>query len=536
VCWSAGVLVTSPVTAQEHKHLSMQEFYLDPTLYEMISPRHEYRVMEGGFPTKNIDSTVDVLSYELWFDWVMALQTARSERPERKTEAKVVMHVRFLDGKPSLTLDARTVIIDSVFVDGAAAEFEKTNSVLEITPSSPFMANDTAVITVHFANASDTRGFYAYSQVEADTLDLLAPIAFTFSQPEDARRWFPCNDKPHDKAVFTVHTRVPTGYTVVSNGTRQDSTADTDTTSWQTWNHPLPMSTYLLCVNASKFHLYDQQYVRDDNSIVPIANYHWLEDQNGQTYSAERSLAEIPNMFAAMEDRFGTYPFETYGHVTVAPIPFGGMEHQSMSTINRRWLMGDIELGYAHELGHQWIGDEVTCATWADIWLNEGGASFSEALWYEAKLGPVGYASVMDARRTRYMRRGLDEPPVYDIPINIIFNEATTYSKSAWVYHMMRRQNGDALFFPALQSYIKKYHLAAAQTADMLALFKEEMPNPPVDWDTFFDQWLVKAGHPVLNGIVSANTIAEGGMYRTRITITPMQSGENLPSDFQFPL
>lgn len=522
--------------AQENKFALPESFFVDPNLHEAIAPRHGYRPLAESFPVKDIDSTVDVLSYELWFDWVMALQTARSERPERKAEARSKMMVRFVDGRPTWTMDARSVIIDSVFVDGVKAEFQKNTSTLVITPSIPFDDNDTAEVVIYFANASDTRGFYAYSQVEADTLNLLSPIAFTFSQPEDARRWFPCNDKPHDKAVFMVHVRVPNGYTVVSNGTRIDSVADVENTNWQTWHHPLPMPTYLVCVNASKYHRYDQEFQSADQRTIPIFNYHWLEDHDGTMYNALNALKNIPAMFMAFEAVYGAYPFDTYGHVTVAPIQYGGMEHQTMSTINRRWLQGDVELGYAHEIAHQWIGDLVTCATWADIWLNEGGASFSEAVWYGELYGEPGYYSVLNARRERYLRRGLDEPPIYDIPISIIFNEATTYSKSAWVYHMMRRMVGDDKFFPTLQRYFADYRLGAAQTADLLAVMKREIPNPVIDWDTYFDQWLVKAGHPVLIGIMVANTVAENGRYRTTIQLSQLQSGENIPSAFEFPL
>lgn len=536
LCWYAGVLLTSPVSAQENKFALPSSFFLDPNLQEAIAPRHAPHAFAESFPVKDIDSTVDVLSYELWFDWVMALQTARSERPERKAEAKVAMRVRFTEGRPTWTLDARSVIIDSVYIDGVKAEFQKNTSTLVITPVTPIASDDTVDAVIHFANASDTRGFYAYSKVEADTLGLLSPVAFTFSQPEDARRWFPCNDKPHDKALFTVHVRVPHGYTVVSNGVRTDSVADDANTNWQTWHHPLPMPTYLVCVNASQYHRYDQEYRADDERVIPIYNYHWLGDHEGERYNAVNALKNIPAMFGAFEAVYGPYPFSTYGHVTVAPIQYGGMEHQTMSTINRRWLQGDVELGYAHEIAHQWIGDLVTCATWADIWLNEGGASFSEAIWAGSAYGPLGYNGVLSARRERYMRRGLDEPPVYDIPIGIIFNEATTYSKSAWIYHMMRRMVGDDAFFPALHAYFDDYHLGAAQTADFLAVLKREIPEPVINWDTYFDQWLVKAGHPVLMGIMTANTLAHDGGYRTTVQLTQLQSGENIPSAFEFPL
>jgi aminopeptidase N len=239
--------------------------------------------------------------------------------------------------------------------------------------------------------------------------------------------------------------------------------------------------------------------------------------------------------FESLEEKFGPYPYKTYGHVTVSPIDFGGMEHQTMSTINRFWLRGTAELGYVHELGHQWIGDYVTCATWADIWLNEGGASFSEALYGEYVKGKESYAKVLRNKRDRYMRRGLAEPPVYNIPLAMIFNEATTYNKSSWVYHMMRRMVGDSLFFPTLRSYMAKYAHGSAQTYQFKQHFVENIPNPPVSWDVFFDQWLVQAGHPRFFALVSNPSAPSGATVPVTIKISQEQL-QVIPTVFEVPL
>jgi len=524
----------------ETKQAFVDAFYLDPTLREAMQPRHAPMMMEGGFPRKDIDMTLDVLSYELWMDWVDALTIKRSDRGPRKVEARLLADVRIssVAAVPvsTITLDAVSLLTDSVKVNGVTADMQQLTSTLVITLPAPVAPGETFTLEIFYAIGRDTRGFNAFSPFEADTLGLLEPIAFTFSQPEDARRWFPCNDKPHDKAVFTVHVRVPQGFTAVSNGMRTDSTADSDTTSWQTWHEPSIMPTYLFAVSASRYHRYDQEATLQNGTTIPIMNYHWLADHDGEQYNAVGALANIPEMFVPFEKAFGPYPLATYGHMTVAPIQFGGMEHQTMSTINRRWLRGDVELGYAHELAHQWLGDEVTCATWADIWLNEGGASFGEALWWEHLLGPEGYDAVMLSRRARYLRRGLDEPPVYDIPIGFIFNEATTYSKSAWVYHMMRRMVGDSVFFAALQAYVREYSFGAAQTADLMEVMQREIPTPIVPWDTFFNQWLYQAGHPQYVGIARMNTIPENGEYLTYITIRQVQSKDGVPDVFDTPV
>ena len=322
--------------------------FVDGHIKEQVAPLHPHVQMDE-FPSEVIDSTIDVLSYELWTDWIDLLTTSRAERGERKAESRIKITLKIIDGiEPliqNIVLDARTVIIDSVFVDGTRADFEKSTRELDITLPTGITGGDQIEIDIYYAMGSDTRGVYAYSNFEVDTLsNALEPIVFTFCQPQDARRWYPCNDKPHDKAFFTAHCRVPTGFTVVSNGVPIDSIADTDSsTSWQTWQHEEEMPTYLFTLNASRFHLYEQEFVSVSGDTIPIYNYHWLEDHEGEEFNAVNALRNIPAMFNVFEDRFGPYRFDTYGHVTVAPIRIGGMEHQSMSTINRVWLRGTAE-------------------------------------------------------------------------------------------------------------------------------------------------------------------------------------------------
>ena len=142
----------------------------------------------------------------------------------------------------------------------------------------------------------------------------------------------------------------------------------------------------------------------------------------------------------------------------------------------------------------------------------------------------------MNGKRAQYMQRGLDEPPVYNIPLFMLFNNATTYNKSAWVYHMMRRLTGDDVFFPVMQRYIEAYDMGAAQTADFLAFLKQEIPDPVVDWDTYFNQWLFLAGHPVYIGQHVSNDVLEQNGYRNTVTLRQIQSVENVPDVFEMPV
>lgn len=528
----------------ENKESFLHWMIQDDKLLESMQPRHPMPMLVNAFPSRELDTAIDVQAYHVYIDWYRPLLTRKDFRGPRKAECRVFIVVRArtpLDS--SFTLDAVNLTIDSVFIGYDAGKLPKervnfthTNGKLTIPLSKPLDRGKDVDVRIHYAVQRDDDAMNIWNKEDAAVNEIPGGSAFTFSQPEGARRFFPCNDVPHDKAGFSAEVRVPKGYAVVSNGREYSVSAEGDSATTHVWVDGEIMPTYLFTVNAGEFINYKQTYTRKDGSTVPVSNYHFAVDQDGAVYNATNALKNVQLWFESLEEKLGRYPFKTYGHVTVSPIPFGGMEHQTMSTINRFWLRGTAELGYIHELGHQWIGDLVTCATWADIWLNEGGASFTEALYAEYVKGQSSYASVLRNKRDRYMRRGQAEPPVYDIPIARIFNEATTYNKSSWVYHMMRRMLGDSVFFPVLRSYIEKYQYASAQTFQFKQHFVENVPNPPVSWDVFFDQWLVKQGHPEFAAVINMPESPQGATVPVRITVAQIQKAANVPVNFHVPL
>jgi len=523
-----------PLFSQETKQTFVDWLVIDHSLQQVIHPRHPMFAMVQSFPENAIDTAIDVITYDVEQDWYSALITPKALRPERKAEANVRITARSnVDDLATIVLDAVGLALDSVVSGGTKLPFTKNVRALTISLPTPLKRGNEIQFVIYYALLRDDLGANFIDTAEAKSVGVPGAFAYTMSQPENARRWYPCNDQPDDKALFSARVRVPKGFTFVSNGVITDSIRDGDSATIQTWRQAEPMSTYLFVMNAGEFIMYPQTYIRADKSTVPIRNYHFAPDQDGSLFNAVQALRNLPTMFEALEKRWGKYPFTTYGHVAVAGFPFGGMEHQSMSTVNRLWLRG-ADNGYAHELAHQWLGDLVTCATWSDIWLNEGGASFSEALYNEFIRGAEGYTQSLWRKRDRYMVNGLNEPPVYNIPLGNIFNEATTYCKSAWVYHMMRKLAGDSLYFATLQSYIEKYHNSSAQTFQLLEHFKSEIPNPSVPWDVFFTQWLVEAGHPIFD--VVATKIAGRAKTTYRVTVSQTQMKEGVPQAFVTPL
>lgn len=515
----------------------MDRVVVDPAMRESMVPRHAMLPSLMTFPAKEIDASYDVQEYTVDVDWRSALLTPRAQRGDVKFTGRVRMALtRRSADVDQLLVDACEMEITRVSVDGIDVTDGTQYGGCTLSVPVPGAAERPldVVVEIDYGARTDDQGFYAYADSDLMELGPERAIAMTFCQPEQARYWMPCHDVPWDKAMMTASATVPAGFVTVSNGVRIDSLSLTDGIR-ETWRHEQPMSTYLLTMNASRYVVYHQEYVRDDMTI-PIANYQWASDVDGDRYNVQAATARVPEMFAVLEGAFGPYPFRTYGHVAITPFAYGGMEHQSMSTVNRDWLRGVAEFGYAHEIAHQWFGDWVTCATWADIWLNEGAASWSEALWSQERgSGVQGYRDVMQNRRRRYLERGLSEPPVYDIPIATLFNDGTTYAKSAWIYHMIRTNAGEEAFWPALRGYLQTYALQALQTADALAYWRTAVPEPLVDWDTFFDQWLYKAGHPQL--VVDVNfSESTAPIVDARISLTQIQTRNRVPEAFVIPV
>jgi aminopeptidase N len=283
--------------------------------------------------------------------------------------------------------------------------------------------------------------------------------------------------------------------------------------------------------------------VPNSNDSIPIYNYVWKKDfdgtkTDGSEYNAKHALSFTPSMITGYIPLFGKYPFKTYGHTSAQPFWAGGMEHQRMSTINRTWLRGWSSNGLAHEVMHQWFGDLVTCKTWGEIWLNEGAGTWGEALWYETWGGYPEYISMMRSKRNDYFRINANvlQPPIFGIPIENIFNYATTYAKSSWVYHMLRTMLGDDVFYPVLRTYLNRYAYGNANTEEFKNIFKQEAPNPPIDYDVFFDQWLMRRGHPVVKfSTLREHVNAQNETY-VHFVINQVQAGNAIPATFQFPL
>ncbi|MCP4291298.1 MAG: hypothetical protein GY780_05625 [bacterium] len=274
-----------------------------------------------------------------------------------------------------------------------------------------------------------------------------APLVANMSEPAYAKYWWPCKDRPDDKAFTAVSLTVPDTLIGVSNGTLVAE--EIPEAGWKTfhWRESYPMPTYLVSVAISNYQLQSEECTTSGGSAVPLR--HWVLPPDYD--DALVDFAPVCEMMDFCEDKFSAYPFlgEKYGHAEF--LWNGAMEHTTVTSIGRGSLTGAGTHDWliVHELGHQWFGDSLTPRKWADIWLNEGFATYTEALWEEHKGGREAYLEYLDLSRSEAVWEF--QGPVYD-PVPV-FPGRVIYDKGSWIVHMLRERLGDAVFFTLLEEW-----------------------------------------------------------------------------------
>ena len=328
-------------------------------------------------------------------------------------------------------------------------------------------------------------GLFGY---QVDVTDAGKEVVATVSEPWSARSWWPCKDDPNDKASVTTNISVPVGMTGVSNGVFMYQEGQTFT-----WMEPLPISTYLVSLAVSEYVELNEPYQGSAGNfdLTHFVFPHLVEE-------AQADFAILPDMLDFCGYVFGPYPFtgQPYG-MTLCQWD-QAMEHPTAVTYGHVLVTGDgqFETIIMHELAHMWFGNLITPVDWTHVWLNEGFATYAEALWAENKWGSSGLISFMRqhdwghdyGNDTLIRNPNSSHPPYYFRPI--------AYHKGAWVLHMLRRQLGDMGFFASLNRYLNNPDLRFGNAhSDDFRQACEDATGQDLQW--FFDQWLYRSTYPV---------------------------------------
>jgi hypothetical protein len=436
------------------------------------------------FPPPEVDADSshnwDALHYEL------QLQVTPVSVPNNLT-VDGLMDVLFtpeVNDLDTVDLHLHGLTVDNVRLDGVDCDWTREGDMLYVALPEPHNPGEELQLRISYHGTpvitnliTPTGIFYASTN-----------MIYTMNDPFGARNWIPCWDEPWDKATVRLQLTLPDNFTVVSNGNFEGTTPVPPNTMW-TYHMNHPITTYLISFCASDYATFEQAH-----STVDIKHYVYPSHLT----AAQTDFQRVPEMIDLYSDRYGAYPYDTYGYAE-API-FGGsgaMEHQTMVTYGNLLITGNqfYEDIVAHELAHMWFGDAVSYIDWPEMWLSEGFAEYSEAIWFEHLNGMTGYHQNMVQKQQTYY--GWEDPnnpiPIYDPPWNEIWS-ALTYQKAACVLSMLRYQLGDVDFFDFMQTYASTYLHGNASTPDVMATVQQVTGE---DYDWFFDQWIYQGGYPI---------------------------------------
>lgn len=404
----------------------------------------------------------------------------------------------------------------AVALDGSPVTFTHESDHLRILLGAPAALGDSLRINVSYHG----RPLGAYHDGFSFDEHAGVPIAFTNCEPVGARTWWPCKDRPDDKFTADCAFTVPDTMIATSSGQLQDVVPIPGARLQYRWHESYPVTTYLVSLTATNFTSFHDSYHAQDGSEMPLDFFAYPED-------LERAMTDwafTAQAVSWLAETFREYPFvsEKYGMVEYPWI--GAMEHQTLSSMGEYFLDLDHPSDWVvvHELSHQWWGNWVTCGTWRDIWLNEGFATYCEALWAEHLAGPDSLRFQMER-----FRRDEFDGSVYDP--DYIFN-ATVYRKGAWVLHMLRHVVGDETFFDALLAYGEGHAYDNAITPDLEAAMAAAWGHP-LDW--FFDEWVYGEGQPRYRVQWYPQAIEADGTTQVEVTILQETTG---PQYFKMPL
>jgi len=388
-----------------------------------------------------------------------------------------------------LRLELRGLTVDSARVAGRAVHASRRDDTLSLPLPGALRpeVGDTLVAAVAY-HGRPSDGLIARPNVHGDW------TVFADDWPDRASHWFASVDHPADKASVTFRLTLPEGWTSVANGVLALDTPLPGGGRLQVWREEEAIPVYTMVVGAGRLAVEDGGAARagPEGTPVPVTYVVFPQDtaRGPELFGATRRILE------AFARRFGPFPYRKLAMVESAT-RYGGMENASAIYFPEDGVSeGRVrESTVAHEIAHQWFGDGVTEASWRDLWLSEGFASFGDALWQEASRGEAAYrARMADFERT-YLGSDVTARPVLGpIPHDLTsLLDANAYQKGAWVLYMLRRKVGDGAFFDGLRRYFQRYRGRSALTADFEAAMEDASG---LDLSGFFRQWLERPGYP----------------------------------------
>jgi aminopeptidase N len=380
-------------------------------------------------------------------------------------------------GLTSFDLDFRGPKISGLTVDGQPAAFSRGGQELIVTPPATIAEGQAFQVVVAYAGkvgpVKDPDGSFEGWFPTGDG-------AFVVGEPRGGPTWFPCNDHPTDKATFETRITVPNGLKAFANGILVEQVPGAERTTF-VWRMDQPMATYLATATSGRFKL-------TQSSVGAIPSYVAVDPREAR--KSRKALRKLPEIVTYFEELFGPYPFSSTGAI-VDRARFVGyaLETQPLPVYDH----APDDVLVAHEIAHQWFGNSVTPDRWAEIWLNEGFATWAEWRWVAHEGGPTTERTFKRLYRIRAGERDFWNPPPGDPngPKNLF--RGSIYVRGAMTLEALRQKLGEPTFIAILRRWAAEHQYGNVSTAEFVAL-AEEVSGQQLN--EFFSVWLYERGKP----------------------------------------
>ncbi|MCX7624774.1 MAG: M1 family aminopeptidase [Candidatus Sumerlaeaceae bacterium] len=482
-------------------------------------------------PADPLQPKIDVLHYDC--TWVPSLSASVL------TSASVAVTARCLEsGLTQCVLDfdsnggalAVSSVDSGVGTSPLAFSVDSTNKKLRITLPRSFSAGEEFVVRVNYSGTPNPSGTFGAPYVRSTHGTPAVAVVYTFSEPYGARQWWPCKDLPDDKASSSVQRIVVPkgqGWQVVSNGKLEQIVDNGATQTWVWVNH-YPIATYLVSFCVSNYIYVSSVYTSRDNSTTMTIAHAIYPENIAQEGSGAAGTLQVMNFFA---DRFGEYPFLDEKYYTATHNSSSGMEHQTCTSMPGGDVMDGMQRRNVHELAHQWFGDKITPESFDHLWLNEGFATYCEALWDEYKWGRYAFWARVNGWSVSTTQSVAG-------PSSDNFSLSAVYRKGAWVLHMLRNVVGEDNFWEIMRTWAQhpavSYGNATSSDFETVA---ESVAG--MDLTAFFAQWLWRSdsSNPPAQPTYrfKAASSKAGSKWNLAITTTQAISGNPyvMPLDYE---
>jgi aminopeptidase N len=431
------------------------------------------------------------------------------------------------DGLSEATLDlasaaaGKGMTVTGVACAGEPVRFEHKENRLRIFLQSAPKAGDRRVFVVSYHGVPAAGLRIGANRQRERTF-------FSENWPDNARQWLPMIDHPYDKATSEFLITAPARYQVVANGLLQEERDLGDGRRLTHWKQSVPISSWLNAVGAAQFSSHYAGIVKG----VSLQTWVFHQERDAGLKAFEGASRRVLEFYS---EHIGPYPYEKLASVQAAGLN-GGTEHASAifygeASVNGREATDLV----AHEIAHQWFGDSVTERDWDDVWLSEGFATYFTLLFTEHDRGRDAFVRGLKRSRDTVFVTESRNPKLAVVHDNIsdtrkVLN-ALVYQKGGWTLHMLRGQVGDDKFWEGIREYYSRYRDRNATTEDFRRVMEEVSGK---ELSTFFDQWLKRAGSPVVEGTWTYDSES----HQIKVEMTQTQSGEayRLPIELEVTL